>query len=426
MRTIVLGAGVIGIATAHSLLESGHDVVVLEQHEAPALGTSYANAAQISPALSSPWATPGLTTKALRWLVQRFPPLVFGRVPDLRTISWLISMRRSADPERFRASTRAMVALGEYSRDLMRQMRERLPIDYDGRAGGTFVLFRSEKQQAGYRDHLDTLAAMDVPGHMIDLDTLATLEPNLAIADVGIAGAAHLPDDETGDCRLFTTRLADICAAAGARLEFSVRIREIVTEGGRAVVVRTDSGSYEADLVVCCLGTGAAAILDPLGIRLPIQPVKGYSLTIAADSDAVGPVSTVADETFKIGVTSLGGRIRVGGTAELAGYDLSRKPRRFAGLEHVVSSLFPRIPREAIAGAERWSGLRPMTPDGPPIIGRTAIGNLWVNGGHGTLGWTMACGAARVVTDLINGASPAVDTAAFSVERFRKGKDLEP
>ncbi len=417
MHIVVLGAGVVGITTAHVLAEAGHDVTVLEREAGPALGTSYANAGQLSAALSAPWAVPGLVHKALRWMVERYPPLVVGKRPDAAMAGWLWRMFRFANTHDYVASKQAMVRLGEFSLECLHDLRGDL--DYDGRSGGTIVLFRSGEQRDAYGKDLKALAELGIAARTLDIDALAALEPNLAIGDAGIVGAAHLPGDETGDCRRFTAGLAGrLSERAKVHFRFATPVRRLTTAGDRVTGVETDAGIVAADAVVSCLGVGSLDVLAPLGIRLPIYPLKGYSLTISADSDAVGPRSTVSDETHKVGVTALGQRIRVGGTAELAGFDLSRPERRYAGLFHVVRQLFPAIPAAAVEAAERWSGLRPMTPDGPPIIGRTRFDNLYLNTGHGTLGWTMACGSARLIGDLVAGRRPAIPLEPFSPGRY--------
>jgi D-amino-acid dehydrogenase len=420
MRIAVLGAGIVGVASAYALARAGHEVVVIEKERSPALGTSYANAAQISPALSAPWAAPGLVQKALGWMVQRFPPLVVGGMPDPAMVRFLIDMLRAATPEKYAASKRAMVGLGEYSRDLMIALRSAHALDYDHKTDGTYVLFQSEAQQHAYEKDLAVLAELGVAGRMITLEELAAHEPNLDQASASAFGAAHLPGDETGDCRKFTEGLAEISRGLGVAFRLGTTVKRLVDDGKRITGVETDTDIIAVDGVVSCLGVWSQAILGPLGVKLPIYPLKGYSLTIAADSDAVGPHSTISHETYKVGVTNLGQRIRVGGTAELAGFDFSRPEKRYAGLFHVVRSLFPGVPEAALQSAERWSGLRPSTPDGPPIIGRIARENLFINAGHGTLGWTMACGAGQVIADLVSGKPAAVDAAPFSAGRYER------
>ncbi|MER9690213.1 D-amino acid dehydrogenase [Mesorhizobium sp. M0139] len=419
MRVIVLGSGVIGVTTAFALAKAGNDVAVIERETGPALGTSYGNASQISPALSSPWSSPGIAQKALGWMAQRFPPLVLGSMPDAAMLRFLVGMLNCANRQKYARSKHAMVALGEYSRDLMIELRARHPFDYAGRSAGTTILFRTEKQRQGYRSELTILEKMSVPGRLVSIDELRGLEPNVAICSAGIVGAAHLPGDETGDCFLFTNRLAELSASIGVRFFNGVAVKGFIKKGSKISAVRTTQGDIEADLVVSCLGAWSSGVLGQLGVRIPVYPLKGYSLTIKADSDAVGPRSTVGDEKYKIGITNLVNRIRVGGTAELAGYDLSRKEKRYRGLSYVARNLFPNISQEAVASAERWSGLRPMTPDGPPLIGRIACDNLFINAGHGTLGWTMASGAAQLTADLIAGRSTAIDPSPFSPTRYQ-------
>ncbi len=420
MHVVVLGAGVIGVTTAHALLDDGHEVTLIEAEDGPACGASHANAGQISPALSAPWAVPGLAAKAVGWMFAQYPPLRLGKVPDLATLGWLLRMFRAANAADYDRSKRAMVALGTYSRERLAALRAALPIDYAGAQRGTFVLFRKRDQAAAYERDLDALAQLGVAGMRIDLDTLQRAEPNLDVAGAGIVGAVHLPGDETGDCRRFTTGLLDAIAdRTGFRLLLSTRASGLQTAGDRVRAVSLEGGgSIAADAVICCLGVGSSAFLRMAGLSVPVAPLKGYSLTIPADSAAVGPLSTVSDETYKVGVTYLRDRIRVGGTAELAGFDTSRPEPRYAGLLHVVRTLFPTVPEKALEQAERWSGLRPMTPDGPPILGQARLDNLFLHTGHGTLGWTMACGSAAVTADLLAGRRPAIDMAPFSPLRF--------
>ncbi len=413
MHVVVLGAGVVGVATAWYLARDGHRVTVVERESAAALGTSYGNAGQISPALSSPWAFPGLVGKAMSWAFAQYPPLVLGRAPDAAMLRFLWRMWRASSPDDYVRSKREMVKLAEYSRDCFKALRAEIAIDYAGRQRGLLVAFRETAQVDGYAKDLAVLDELGVPYRKIGRDELQALEPNLS-PESGIIAGVHLITDETGDCHRFTQALAKECAARGVRFVHGATATRLVAEAGRIKAVETTVETFEPDAVVVALGVWSNALLAPLGIDLPIYPVKGYSLTVKAESDAVGPMATVGDETTKVGVTNLGGRIRVGGTAELAGFDLSRREARYAGLIHTLKSLFPKVPEAAIASAERWSGLRPVTPDGPPEIGRLAYANLYLNSGHGTLGWTMSMGSGRVLADLIGGARPAVDLARFA------------
>nr|AAL73201.1 putative D-amino acid dehydrogenase [Agrobacterium sp. IP I-671] len=413
MRVVVLGAGVVGIATAWYLSKAGHDVTVIDREPAAGFGTSYGNAGQISPALSSPWAFPGLVKKAVHWAFAEYPPLIVGRVPDAAMARFLWRMWRASSVDQYVTAKRAMVTLAEYSRDCFRALRREIPIDYAGRQRGLLVAFRSPEQSDGYARDLAVLDELRVPYRRLSREEVAEVEPNIAPTS-GVIGGVQLETDESGDCFRFTQALAARCAENGVRFVYGHAASALLMENGRIKAVRTAEADVEMDAVVVALGVWSNALLKPLGIDLPIYPVKGYSLTVKADPDTFGPMATISDETYKVGVTNLGDRIRVGGTAELAGFDVSQPEKRYAGLYQTLKSLFPKVPEAAIADAERWSGLRPVTPDGPPLIGRSRIPNLYINSGHGTLGWTMSCGSGRLLADVIGDERPAVSLSRFA------------
>jgi D-amino-acid dehydrogenase len=413
MHIVVLGAGVIGVTTAWYLAEAGHRVTVLEKNPAAGHGTSYANAAQISPALSSPWAFPGLVTKAASWLFAEYPPLVLSRMPDAAMTRFLWRMWRASSVEQYVTAKRDMVRLAEYSRDCSDALRETIGIQYAGRQKGLIVAFREQAQADGYARDLAVLDELGVPHRSLGRDELLAREPNLDPAS-GLIGGVLLETDQTGDCFLFTQALARAGAARGIDFRYGKAADRLLVEREKVIGVVAGGETIEADAVVVALGVWSKALLAPHGIDVPIYPVKGYSLTIKADADAVGPISTVSDESRKVGLTNLEDRIRVGGTAELAGYDFSRPDKRYEGLLASLRALFPKVPEEAIASAERWSGLRPVTPDGPPRIGACRFSNLFLNSGHGTLGWTMACGSGRALADHISGHRPEVALAPFA------------
>lgn len=414
MRIVVLGAGVVGVTSAWYLAAAGHSVTVVERHPEAALGTSYANAGQISPALSAPWSFPGLFSKLPSLLMARFPALRFGRPPDAEMTRFLYAVSMNATPERFLAAKRAMVIIGELSRAGFADIRGAVDFDFAARQRGIIVPFRKAQALAGYDLELKVLDELGIPYERLKADDIARYEPNLS-PDAGYVGAIRLVTDESGDCRRFTQGLAGVLAGRGTAFRYSTNVSRLLLDGGRVRGVTTDAGEeIEADAVVLALGVDCNRLLAPLGARLPIYPVKGYSLTIAADSEAVGPRSSILDTDQKIGITNLGDRVRIGGIAELAGYDLSRREPRYAGLLWAARTLFPKIDRAAIDGAERWSGLRPLTPHGPPFVGRLRFDNLYVNAGHGTLGWTMSCGSGRLLADLVSGTRPPIDPAPYA------------
>jgi D-amino-acid dehydrogenase len=421
MRVLVLGSGVIGVTTAWYLARQGHSVTVVERQTGPALETSFGNAGQISPGYSTPWAAPGIPSKALKWLVQRHAPLAIRPDGTLFQWRWLMQMLRQCNPDRYAINKQRMVRLAEYSRDCLRALRAEIGITYEGRQGGTLQLFRTQAQLEHCDKDMQVLRAQGVPFELLDRQRLAEAEPALAAVAHKLAGGLRLPGDETGDCRLFTERLAEAAQNAGVTFLFDHTIEGLDLAGGRidAVRLRGPQGHVRsnADHYVLALGSYSRALLAPLGIDLPVYPLKGYSLTIPIIDPDSSPVSTVMDETYKIAITRFDQRIRVGGMAEVAGFDLRLNPRRRATLEMVVRDLFPRA--GDVAAARFWTGLRPMTPDGTPVVGATRYPNLWLNTGHGTLGWTMSCGSGQLLAHMMSQRRPEIDPEGLGIERYR-------
>jgi D-amino-acid dehydrogenase len=416
MRVAVLGSGVIGTAIAWYAAKAGHDVTVIDRQPGPGLETSFANAGEVSPGYSAPWAGPGVPVKAIKWMLMRHSPLVIW--PLLDPALWRFGARMLANcTERaYRLNKSRMVPIAEYSRDCLKALRAETGITYDEREQGTLQLFRTGKQLDGIGKDIEILKEYGVPFEVLDRRGFCRVEPALAHTQEKFVGALRLPGDETGDCFLFTNRLAEMARTMGVTFRFGTRIEAIEVASGRIDGVRTGDGKLDADAYVCALGSYSTAALAPIGIELPVYPVKGYSITVPIVDAARAPESTIMDETHKVAVTRLGSRIRVGGTAELAGYSLKLREARRATLEHVVTDLFPG--GGDLARATFWCGLRPMTPDGTPVIGPTRYPNLWLATGHGTLGWTMAAGTGRVVADLLSGCTPEIDLAGLSLARY--------
>lgn len=419
MKVIVLGAGVLGVTSAWYLAKAGHEVTIIDRQEGPALETSYANAGEISPGYSSPWAAPGIPLKALKWMFQRHAPLVLQPRLDWHRLSWMARMLANCTSSAYAINKSRMVRLAEYSRDCLGELRAETGIEYDQRMQGTLQLFRKAEQVDAAAKDIKVLRADGVPFELLDRAGCIAAEPGLAGSADRIAGGLRLPGDETGDCFKFTNRLAEMALAAGVTFRWGVSIKRLVAEGGRIASVETDQGRMTADRYVLAMGPHSPQMVRHLGINLPIYPLKGYSLTIDIEDESRAPVSTVMDETYKIAITRLGKRIRVGGLAEIAGYDLSLNPRRRATLAKSVSELFGGAGDPA--KAEFWTGLRPMTPDGTPIVGASPIANLFLNTGHGTLGWTMSAGSGRLLADLISGRSPDIAAEDLGYARYMRG-----
>jgi D-amino-acid dehydrogenase len=416
MHVLILGSGVIGTTVAYYLGKAGHEVTVLDRRDAPALETSYANAGEVSPGYSAPWAGPGVPMKAVKWLLMRHSPLVIRPMFDPDMWRWGIAMLCTCTQARYEINKSRMVRLAEYSRDCLQQLRADTGIRYDERSLGTLQLFRTQKQLDGTGKDIEILKAYGVPCQLLDRDGCVQYEPALAAVRHKFVGGLRLPGDETGDCFKFTQSLARLAEAEGVRFRFGVTITDISRDAEGVVAVHTDAGPFRADRYVLALGSYSPLLLKPLGVRLPVYPVKGFSITVPITDAAMAPESTVMDETFKVAVTRLGERIRVGGTAQLSGYDLRLDDRRRDTLEHVVTDLFPG--GGSVEGAEFWTGLRPMTPDGTPLLGATPVPRLLLATGHGTLGWTMAAGTGRLMADLVAGRSPEIDMQGLGLERY--------
>lgn len=399
MRAVVIGAGVVGVTSAYYLARAGFAVTVLERRSSVALETSYANAGQISPGYAAPWAAPGIPFKALRWMMQRDSPLHMRIDGSWWQLQWLTTMLRNCTSGRYERNKADMVQLAEFSRDSLRILREQENLQYEARTLGTLQLFRTQQQWLNAQRDIRVLERCGVPHTLLDQAGCLTYEPALVHAGQKIVGGLHLPGDETGDCQLFTQQLAQRASQLGVIFRFDTQVNRLQVERGRIVGAQVGDASISADHFIVAAASDSRTLLYPLGIKVPVYPVKGYSLTVPLRDETGAPRSSILDETYKVAITRFDQRIRVGGMAELVGQDLTLNPRRQATLIKVASELFPH-------GAdwqqgEFWTGLRPMTPDGMPRIQQISHPNLWLNTGHGTLGWTMACGSARRLVTML-------------------------
>jgi D-amino-acid dehydrogenase len=433
MHILILGSGVIGTTSAYYLARAGHQVTVVDRQSGPALETSYANAGEVSPGYSAPWAGPGVPQKAIQWMLMHHSPLVIWPMLDRAMWRWGAMMLRNCTEARYRTNKGRMVRLAEYSRDCMVALRQETGIQYDERTQGTLQLFRTQKQLDSIGKDVEILKEYRVPFEVLDREGYCKVEPALAWVKEKFVGALRLPGDETGDCFKFTQNIAKMAKALGVTFRFDVAIEGIESAGGKVTGVRIGADGkagvkaagtrlqvLSADAYLVALGSYSPQIVKPLGIDLPVYPVKGYSITVPITDPKFAPESTIMDETHKVAVTRLGDRIRVGGTAELAGFSLKLREARRATLNHVVTDLFPK--GGDVSRAEFWCGLRPMTPDGTPILGGTHIPNLYLATGHGTLGWTMAAGTGRVMADVISGRTPDISLEGLTVERYQRGR----
>ncbi|MFK4769761.1 D-amino acid dehydrogenase [Rhizobium sp. ZW T2_16] len=415
MKVIVLGAGVVGVTSAYQLAKAGHEVTVIDRQEGPALETSFANAGEVSFGYCSPWAAPGIPLKAMKWLFMNHAPLILRPKMDAAMLSWMAQMLRNCTSERYAINKSRMLRIADYARISLAEVRDETGIAYDERMQGTLQLFRTQQQLDASAKDVKALAADGVPYEVLDPEGCIRVEPALKHVRQKIVGGLLTPKDETGDCFKFTNALALKAAAMGVKFLYGTNIKALDVEGGAIKGVVTDRETLRGDAVVVALGSYSPMLVKQFGIKLPVYPVKGYSLTIPIVDASRAPESTVMDETYKIAITRLGDRIRVGGMAEISGYTNDLGQKRRATLEHSVTDLFPG---GDVSKADFWSGLRPMTPDGTPVIGATKVKGLFLNTGHGTLGWTMSCGSAKVISSIVSGKKPEIDATDLAVSRY--------
>lgn len=416
MRILVLGSGVIGTTSAWYLRAAGHDVTVLDRESAAAKETSYGNAGQLSFGYTSPWAAPGVPWKALHWLFEKDAPLFIQPFAGAAAYRWLWAMLRNCTAARYAVNKARMVRMSHYSRDCINALRDATGIDYEGRQLGTTQLFRTQKQLDASAADIEILRQYDVPYEVLDRAGIVRVEPALADTSDKLVGALRLPRDQTGDCQLFTTRLAAMAAERGVEFRYGETVAGLQHDGDRITGVDLGGRTETADAYIVAFGSYAPRLLAPLGLRVPVYPLKGYSLTLPITHADKAPMSTILDESYKVAVTRFNERIRIGGMAEVAGYDLTLNPRRRATLEKVVTDLYPQ--GGDLARGVFWTGLRPATPDGTPIVGATPYRNLYLNTGHGTLGWTMAAGSGQYLADLVSGKRPAISTEGLDIFRY--------
>ncbi|MEH6579522.1 MAG: D-amino acid dehydrogenase [Amphritea sp.] len=416
MQVLILGSGVVGVTSAWYLAKQGHEVTIIDRQETPAMETSFANAGQVSPGYSAPWAAPGVPLKAIKWMMQDLAPLMINPKVNANTIKWMTKMLSNCTQGAYHVNKARMMRVAEYSRDCLRDLRSELEIDYSHRTQGTLQVFRTQKQVDGAAKDIAVLKECGVDFEVLDTNGCVAREPALGYVKEKIVGGLRLPGDETGDCFKFTNALAEECKKLGVKFMFNTEIEGLLSDDSDIVGVKTKEGVLTADRYLMAMGSYSTIALAKVGVAVPVYPIKGYSLTLPIIDESRAPVSTVMDETFKVAVTRFEDRIRVGGTAEITSYDMSLKEKRRRNVEHTVSDLFEG--GGDIEKAEFWTGLRPMTPDGTPILGGTRYPSLYLNTGHGTLGWTMSLGSGKFVADVICGNETDIDPEGLSVARY--------
>ncbi|WP_106477195.1 D-amino acid dehydrogenase [Phytohalomonas tamaricis] len=417
MHILVLGSGVVGVTSAYYLARQGHQVTVVDRQPSPAMETSYGNAGQVSFGFSSPWAAPGIPRKALKWIFQEHAPLKIQPRMDTAMARFMMQMFANCNSERYAINKERMVRIAEHSRHCIDALRTDTGIGYEDRQRGLLQLFRYDAQVDAAGKDMRVLEECGIRHRLLTESECVDVEPALARVPGKFVAGLHLPDDQTGDCHLFTRRLAEYCREQlGIEFRFNTHIQHIKRNADHVEAVITSAGEMKADAYVLCLGSYSPFLARDLELHLPIYPVKGYSLSVPITDETGAPQSTVMDESHKVAITRFDKRIRVGGMAELASYDLSLLAKRRATIEKVIKDIFPDGGN--VSQAEFWAGLRPMTPDSTPIIGKTRYDNFWLNTGHGTLGWTMSCGSGQLLADLLCNRKPEIDPTGLDISRY--------
>jgi D-amino-acid dehydrogenase len=418
MKIIVLGAGILGVTSAWFLRRDGHEVTVVDRQPNAALETSYANGSQISVSYAEPWANPGAPLKILKWLGRDDSPLLFRLNADPHQWWWGLAFLANCTPGRTRFNTIQLTNLGIYSRNTLIALRQETGIEYDALQKGILHLYESDREFEAARPGLELMRKFGCAMNFLNPDEIVALEPSLSFYKPRLAGAAHAPEDESGDALKFTQRLAALAADKGVEFRYGTQVLALksITDRIAGVVVKegllNGPGREEtlmADAYVVCLGPWSAPILRTVGVSTLIYPAKGYSATLPIRPGAVANTVSLTDHQLKIVFSRLGDRIRIAGTAELSGYGAELNMRRCEALTRRAEEIFPGV--LDLARVEYWTGLRPATPSNVPYIGRSALGNLWLNTGHGTLGWTHGAGSGLAIADLIAGRRPEVDFA---------------
>ncbi len=412
MKILVLGAGVVGVTSAWYLAKAGHEVTVIDRQPAAGLETSFANGGQISVSHAEPWANPGAPLKILKWLGREDAPLLFRLRADPKQWSWGLRFLFECLPGRTRDNTLTILRLALYSRAQLQALRRETGIAYDHLEKGILHFHTDEREFEAAHARVRLMQAHDCAMQVKTVTECLEIEPALRHAGIPLVGGTYAPDDESGDAHQFSQNLAALCLERGVKFRYETSIEKLVTEGDsvRAVQLRDPQGDRDlvtADACVAALGSYSPFLLSRVGISVPVYPVKGYSVTIPITQADAAPSGCISDENAKIAMTRLGNRLRAAGTAELTGYDTSLNEARCRAILDRVDSMFPGA--GDLANATRWTGLRPATPSNVPLIGRTRYRNLYLNTGHGTLGWTLACGSGAALARLIDGRAPEVE-----------------
>lgn len=423
MKVAVIGAGIIGVTTAYELSRDGHAVTVYERRAAVAEETSFANAGIVAPGYVTPWAAPGMPHKVLKHLFSAHGPVKLAWPLSTRDLAWMWRWWRACNAETYMATRRQLQQLAFYSRERLHQLTRDLQLQYD-RSDGFMVLLRDQQDSALVQPGLQVLRELGIGFHEVPGHVARVVEPALNV-DTPLLGAVHVPGDEVGNCRQFALQLKDEAQALGCRFEFNTEVLRIEAAPPRVWTRPRDGQAAAAaqpfDAIVLSAGVHSATLARPLGLHIPLTAVYGHSISMAVREDMDAPVSGVMDERYKVAISRLGQRVRVAGGAEIGGRIDRHGTHAFDTLHKVLYDWFPGAARHGRTGGQMqtWKGARPMLPDGPPLVGASQVPGLWLNLGHGSSGWALSCGSARLLADQFGGRDPGLDANALSPLRLR-------
>lgn len=419
MKITIIGSGLLGITTAYFLSQQGQQVVVLDRQNGPGLETSYANGGMLTPSQAEPWNSPGILSKLIRWLGKENSPFLLRPKALFSSLGWGIDFIRNSTHKRFLSNLQKNARLASYSLQILRELRRQHHLVYDETSKGTIKIFDNEDHLQQVLELTHGYKQIGIPSQVLNPEEVLALEPALSAISEAIAGGIYYPDDEAGDAYKFCQVLATEAENNGVEFMYGVDVKSLEYSGDQITGIDTSAGFYRADCYVLTAGSFSPLLARTVNLKLPVRPVKGYSLTLELNGWDKGPSVPIVDESMHIAVTPLGARLRIAGTAEFGGYDLSLNQSRLSHMLQFVRYLYPDfIPYLDETSAKMWAGLRPYTSDGVPIIGNTCYNNLFLNTGHGHLGWSMAPGSGRLVSDLILGNNTAMDLSPYSVYRW--------
>ena len=416
MKIAVIGAGIIGVTTAYELACDGHDVTVLERRSAAAEETSFANAGLVAPGYVTPWAAPGMPGKVFQHLLSRHAPIKVGLPLSTGELAWMWKWYQSCKLDTYLANRARLQRLAFYSRDRLHHITAELKLDYE-RSDGYVVLLRRERDSQGVQPGLQVLREAGVTFKEINPEETRKIEPALN-PDISFFGAIHLPDDEVGNCRQFALLLKSETQRLGVKFQFNTQVTQMRATQGISLTLSNDTTPQAYDAVVVCAAVDSASLLAPLGLKIPLAAVHGYSVSATIREPLNAPRSAVMDERYKVAISRMGNRVRVAGSAEIGGSPEHKRANSLQTLYKVLHDWFPGAANLA-NGAQEWKGARPMLPDGPPVLGSSGVPGVWLNLGHGSSGWALSCGSARIVADQIRGKAPGVNVDGLGIERLR-------